>query len=73
MPRGLVLLETLVATATEPDEGDDQAFAKQHFVQLKVDPVNWKVLWKDPRTPTSSPRMASFRPMSAPGNPGSVP
>jgi hypothetical protein len=26
------------------------AYARQHLIQLKVDSVNWRVLWKDPST-----------------------
>ncbi len=29
---------------------EGEAFAKQNLVQLKVDSVNWKVLWKNPKT-----------------------
>ncbi len=29
---------------------DGQTFAKQNFVQLKVDAVHWKVLWQNPKT-----------------------
>ena len=27
-----------------------QAWAKRHLVQVKVDDVNWKVLWRNPTT-----------------------
>jgi hypothetical protein len=29
---------------------EGELFAKQHLVQLKIDSVNWKTLWQDPKT-----------------------
>ena len=29
---------------------EGRAFAENNLVQLKVDSVNWKVLWQNPRT-----------------------
>ena len=29
---------------------EGEAFAKQHLVQIKVDSVHWKVLWRNPQT-----------------------
>jgi hypothetical protein len=29
---------------------EGKAFAERHLAKLKVDPVNWKVLWTNPQT-----------------------
>jgi hypothetical protein len=29
---------------------EGEAFAKERLVQVKIDAVNWKVLWKNPQT-----------------------
>ncbi len=35
---------------TRVSGNEGQAFAKKNLVTLKIDSVNWRILWKNPQT-----------------------